>query len=167
MHYAPSVHYPVGRSAFWGALLGAFWLLGALLVGTWCYTSGSFEGRHMLGVAAVLVAGIPAGVAWWMSPTGTLVWDGQHWLWVHHQKAQDVQITGVLGVALDLQQHMLLRLQADRGAAVWLCAERSAFPARWLDLRRAVYSRASTDAPTAGISRQERVRTPSAHDRSS
>lgn len=50
-------------------------------------------------------------------------------------------------VALDLQGCVLLRWRAGRGAVGWLWLDRASAPARWDDLRRAVYSRAIVDAP--------------------
>lgn len=146
MHSAPSVQYPVGRSAFWGLVLAAIWGSGALLVGAWCSVSDSVGARHWFTGATLLLCGVLALAGWLRSPVGILGWDGQQWSWTVRQGAQEVVYSGSVVVALDLQRRILLRLQPDQGTPVWLCAEQSLAPVRWLDLRRAVYSRASTGA---------------------
>ena len=103
----------------------------------------------MLGFAAVILAGMLAAWGWWRTPVGTLGWDGQQWLWTSRHGTPLRYEPGVVAVALDLQHHMLLVLRTTRGPSLWLTAEQVAWPARWHDLRRAVYSRASTAAPLA------------------
>ena len=72
---------------------------------------------------------------------------------------------GGVAVALDLQQHMLLVLRTGRGLPLWLTVEQVTLPARWQDLRRAVYSRASTAAPMATPPGPEPAPSHSLHDR--
>ena len=161
MHSAPSVPYPVGRSAFWGLVLGTIWCSGALLVGAWCYVCDSVSARHWLTLAMLVLCGVLALAGWWKSPAGILSWDGQQWCWSAGQGAQEAARSGTLVVALDLQRRMLLRLQPERGAPLWLCAEQALAPARWQALRRAVYSRAST----VGLTRPGPAPDSSLHDR--
>ena len=146
MHSAPSVSYPVGRSAFAGRLLAGFGALGIAAAAAWTVQSSSFGWRPALGWACALAcAGFALG-AWWRSPFGVLHWDGAAWQW------QDGagMAPGGLECALDLQSRMLLRWQGEGGAPRWLWVERKAAPSHWEALRRAVYSRASTPVPAAG-----------------
>lgn len=87
----------------------------------------------------VVGAGLAALYGWKNSPVGQLAWDGQVWRW----EGPGYQV-GVaeydLSAALDFQNLMLLRIENQAHATLWLWAERRTFPARWLDLRRAVYS---------------------------
>lgn len=81
---------------------------------------------------------------------GQLVWDTSCWRW---ESIKDQTVSGELAlcVVVDLQQIMVVMLDGGNGSRLWFCAERSAFPERWLDFRRAVYSvRRTLDGP-AGI----------------
>jgi len=49
-------------------------------------------------------------------------------------------------VALDVQFSLLLYLAEANAARRWVWLDRSDMPERWQDLRRAVYSRAGSDA---------------------
>ena len=96
----------------------------------------------------VLLAGFAARKAWANPPQGQLAWDGASWRW----EGPGYQ-TGVgehaLSVIVDLQQRLLLRLENQAGACLWLWVEHHAMPERWLDLRRAVYS---PHRPVAAVS---------------
>ena len=76
---------------------------------------------------------------WKNSPVGQLAWDSQVWRW-EGPGYQAGLAEYELSAALDLQHVMLLRLENQAHAKLWLWAERRAMPSRWLDLRRAVYS---------------------------
>lgn len=129
----------MGRSYFLGGLLAGIWLIGALLVLDWCWLTQPPGGFVGAGLAAVLLAGVAAGIGWTQAPIGQMAWDGAVWRWesVYYQ-------TGAAGYELsvlaDFQRCLLLRLENQAGASLWLWAEARAAPARWLDLRRAVYS---------------------------
>lgn len=142
MHAAPSVTYPVGRSAFAGALLAVIWLEGLLACLLWIAASG-FGWRQAAGL--LLVAGIGAHVAafWWRSPQGLLRWTGAGWEWEQGGRV----LAGQAQNALDLQARMLLRWRDAEGGARWIWVERKSDASHWDALRRAVYSRAN---PTAG-----------------
>ncbi|AMO22107.1 hypothetical protein GCM10027034_24050 [Ramlibacter solisilvae] len=140
MHNAPSVNYPVGRSRLQGALLAAAWTAGALAVAGWAWQVQPAPGRAVPALLAVLLAGAFAARRWIRGPRGVLAWDGQFWCWT----VGDTALQAHPEVVLDLQQAILLRLGAGRGAQ-WLWLERRAAPARWDDLRRAVYARARTE----------------------
>ncbi|WP_296904261.1 hypothetical protein [Polaromonas sp.] len=139
MHNAPSVVYPLGRSRFLSRLLLALWLAGLLLALLWLYLGQRLDWRVGLAFAAVLGAGVAARAGWSNTPTGQLVWNGEVWRW----ESASYQ-TGIaeheLYVIADFQSMLLLRLENQASASLWLWMERSAFPERWLDLRRAVYS---------------------------
>lgn len=110
-------------------LLVAAWVLGSQLTG-W---------RQLTGIAAVICVGLAACQGWKNSPVGQLAWDGQVWRWEGPGYQAGMAEYELLAV-LDFQNAMLLRIENKAHARLWLWAERQAFPARWPDLRRAVYS---------------------------
>jgi hypothetical protein len=142
MHSAPSVTYPVGRSRFAGALLLVIWLAAAATLALWVKSGAS---GWRLGAAALLwiASGAWAVDHWWRSPTGAVAWDGESWNWI----ARDGVGTGMLEVSLDLQRSMLVRWAGEGAGPQWFWLERASRVERWDDLRRAVYSRAATQAP--------------------
>lgn len=114
-------------------------MVALLVVGAWVVTSQTIGWRQSAGLAAVAGVGLAALYGWKTSPVGQLVWDGQVWRWESQgDLARVAQYE--LSVALDFQILMLLRIENAAHAKLWLWAEHRAFPARWLDLRRAVYS---------------------------
>jgi toxin CptA len=149
LHNAPPVVYPLGRSYLLGGLLLALWLAGVLLVLAWQGLTQSSLWRLGAGLGAVLLAGMAAGIRWKNAPQGQLAWDGEAWRWEsasYHSSLAAYE----LAVAADFQTCLLLRLENPAGASLWLWAEWSTLPARWLDLRRAVYSpRRSSNAAQA------------------
>ncbi|MGH6624960.1 MAG: hypothetical protein ACRECD_00175 [Burkholderiaceae bacterium] len=114
----------------------------------WSHQAPSLGWRQGLAWATVLAGGVVAACAWWATPEGELRWDGQTWWW----SASGEPLAGVVTVALDLQRRMLLCWCGEPGPSPslrqWLWLERKRQPGRWDDLRRAVYSRARTDALT-------------------
>lgn len=86
-----------------------------------------------------MLAGAAAYKGWKSTPAGQLTWDGQCWRW-----EETGHLTGVteqkLTVVFDFQTLLLFRLESPTCAHLWLWAERSVQPERWLDLRRAVYA---------------------------
>ena len=138
-HNAPAVVYPLGRSRFLGGLLLAFWLAGLVLALLWWGAMRQPDWRLLLAGVSVLFSGLAARAAWYNLPGGGLVWDGNAWL----RESPGYQ-TGAsehsLSVIADFQQHLLLRLENQAGASLWLWVEKNTMPERWLDLRRAVYS---------------------------
>jgi toxin CptA len=138
MHSAPSVTYPVERSRTLAWLMLGLALLGALSLACWALLSGGPGERVMAAVACLGVSILWAVRSWLGMPSGVLSWDGHEWQWVDTGHVTG----GTLAVHLDAQNHLLLRFCPPRGAAHWCWAERSSAPGRWVDLRRAVYSRA-------------------------
>lgn len=148
-HNAPPVVYPLGRSRFQVWLLLGLWLAGLLLVSFWVYVAQQVDWRTVLALFTVLLAGVTAYIGAKIAPAGQLAWDGEVWRWesVSYQ-------AGIaeyeLSVVADFQHRLLLLLQNQAQAKLWLWVERQASPERWLDLRRAVYSpRRSTVASSA------------------
>ena len=145
MHAAPSVTYPVGRSAFAGALLAVVAATGLAAVVAFTWQPVGFGWRHAAAWAALAVAAGLAGRAWLRSARGVLAWDGVDWHW---QEGEAVA-TGRPEIALDLQARLLLRWRAEGAGARWLWVERSSAPSHWDALRRAVYSRANAPDPAS------------------
>jgi hypothetical protein len=140
MHNAPPVAYPLGRSHFQGWALAGFWLAGLLVTLGWWLVAPGFDWRIVTVIAAVGAAGVAAWLGWRSAPVGQLHWDGQVWRWESPGYQAGTPVLD-LSVALDLQRILLIRLDNHDHASMWLWAHRSAFPERWMDLRRAVYSR--------------------------
>ena len=139
IHNAPPVVYPLGRSHFLGRLLLVLWLGGLLLAMLWLYTSQRLDWRIGSALLAVLGAGVAARAGWNNLPAGQLVWDGKAWRWESASYRAGIAEYEVSVIA-DFQSRLLLRLENPASASLWLWMERSVFPDRWLDLRRAVYS---------------------------
>ena len=139
-HNAPPVVYPLGRSRFLGALLLGLWLCGLLLTLLWLLQgAGWFDWRIALALVCVVAAGAAAYVGWRNAPAGQLAWDGAVWRWESPGYQAGVAEYG-LSVLADFQNILLLRLENQAHACLWLWMERRSMPERWLDLRRAVYS---------------------------
>lgn len=140
MHNAPPVVYPLGRSHFQGAALAGFWLSGVLVSVGWWLVGPGFDWRIGIAMAALVLAGVAAWLGWRSAPVGQLHWDGQVWRWESTGYQAGTPVLA-LSVTLDLQHTLLLRLHNHDHASIWLWVHRAALPERWLDLRRAVYSR--------------------------
>jgi len=139
-HNAPPVVYPLGRSRFLGALLVGLWLCGVLLALAWFrQTAGQPGWRIALVFVSVAGAGAAACRGWWNTPAGQLAWDGEVWRWESPGYQAGVAEYS-LSVLADFQQVLMLRLENQAHACLWLWVERRSMPERWLDLRRAVYS---------------------------
>jgi len=154
MHSAPSVTYPVLRSARAHVLVLAFWALGAVSCAAWCYQADHFGVRQMAALAALLLT---ASLIWWdraHARQGNLHWDGQYWSLDGNRPVR----TARASVHLDFQSLLLLRLQVDQSVS-WLWLDRQASPAHWIDVRRALFAAPArtdkmTDEPSLPRSRQ-------------
>ncbi|RYZ04637.1 MAG: hypothetical protein EOO24_12875 [Comamonadaceae bacterium] len=146
MHAAPSVGYPVGRSRVALGLLALAWLAGLAAATAWTVQAQAPGWRQALAFGVVAAGGVQALAAWLRSPVGVLAWTGDAWRWEPSARGAAPE-SGRPVIALDLQSRLLLRWRADGGPVRWLSVERGAAPAHWDALRRAVYSRANTDAP--------------------
>lgn len=98
-----------------------------------------FDWRLLLAGLSVLLAGLASRTTWNNLPGGQLAWDGDVWRW-ESPGYQTGEGEHALSVIADFQQRLLLRLENQAGASLWLWVEQSVMPERWLDLRRAVYS---------------------------
>ena len=146
IHNAPAVVYPIGRSRFLGQLLFALWFAGLLSVMGWILTSQRFDWRFVMAFPLVLTAGVAGWLSWRNQPTGELRWDGSVWLWESGSYRAGVAEQKIVIMA-DFQSSILLRLKNSASASLWLWPEKRTFPARWLDLRRAIYSTPKPPAP--------------------
>ncbi|HEX7891575.1 MAG TPA: hypothetical protein VF522_19650 [Ramlibacter sp.] len=144
MHAAPSVSYPVGRSAFAGCVILLLALLGLLGALAWTLQAQALAWRQALAFAAVAACSGIALASWWRSPQGVLRWDGAEWQWQQGSQAWP----GEVELALDLQSRLLLHWRAAAGRTLWLWMEATSDVSHWEALRRAVYSRASAPIPT-------------------
>ena len=138
-HNAPPVAYPLGRPVFLLRLLLALWLAGLLSVLMWSARAHLQLGAVALALIAVLGAGLTVRVSWKNLPCGQLAWDGDTWNW-ESTGCHAASALHELSVIADLQSRLLLRFENQTGKGLWLWADRSSLPKRWLDLRRAVYS---------------------------
>ena len=150
MHNAPSVTYPVKRSAIEFAFLAAIWLLGAATMTLWILNADAPGWPQVVTVIVLCVVGCWAAWTWLQTPAETLQWDSQAWSLRRDPDDANLDMTrGSLVASIDLQQVLLVRWQAGVAAGTskkrWLWLVRADCPARWNDLRRAVYSRASSD----------------------
>jgi hypothetical protein len=127
------------------ALLG--WSAGAAAILAWAMAASSLNWRHGLGAVALVACGLAALAGWRRASSGMLAWTGDAWEWRASAPAE----AGTPHAVLDLQGWMLVRWQPAHGSvgkrARWLWVERASAPADWFALRRAVYSRARTEAP--------------------
>ena len=157
---APSVQYPLRRSRVLGALLLALLFTGAGVVAAWV-SSGARDVVLSAAVALGLWLSAAAGAAhfWWSQPRGVLQFDGQ--VWTLGQTAKSFSGPLALSVPpevlLDLQAHLWVRVVPMGRASQWLWLERSSQPERWMDLRRAVYSRARSGVDNADETARQAV----------
>ena len=146
MHSAPSVSYPVGRSRMARGLLLGIWCLGAAGLAAWCLQFSGAAWRTALLALTLLVAGMAAWRAAQLGEGAELQWDGQHWSCAGSRQLSAARAS----IHLDFQALMLVRLYEPGRAAVWLWLERTSWPSRWLDLRRALRATESIAAPHGG-----------------
>ena len=157
---APSVQYPLWRSRVLGALLLALLFAGAGVAVAWV-SSGARDAVVSVAVALGLWLLAAAGAAhfWWSQPRGVLQFDGQAWTLGQTAKS----FSGPLAlsvppeVLLDLQAHIWVRVVPTGHSSQWLWLERSSQPERWMDLRRAVYSRARSGVDNADETARQAV----------
>jgi len=140
----PSVRYPLRRSAVLGMLLAAVVLAGAAGLGAWVVLGTRAAllpilAAFCLGAAALL----GAAHFWWHQADGALQFDGQAWILSRPGPAgMSLVLAASPEVLLDLQGYLWVRILPAGHPPLWLWLERSSQPEHWMDLRRAVYSRA-------------------------
>ena len=160
---APAVQYPLRRSKFLAGVLAALLGAGALALAAWLAQSAQTGAWHA-AAAGALWTGAAAGAChyWWTQFSGVLRWDGQEWfLHSTYPASAAVSLEGSPTVHVDLQHHLWLAIVPRGRRTLWLWVERSYEPPLWIDLRRAVYSRATpggqrTDDGAASLSRATR-----------
>lgn len=132
------------------------WLAGLLSVLLWVNVTQQENWRTVLALVAVFLAGVAAWIGAQRVPAGQLVWTGETWRW-ESGSYQTGNAEYELSVVADFQHRLMLRLQNQAQATLWLWVERQAAPERWLDLRRAVYSprRSTVTAPPHDLSHAE------------
>jgi len=138
-HNAPSVSYPFQRSLVQALIYLVVWFSAFAVVCSWIWVSQNKNLALLVGLAATILAGLACFTGWKSSPVGQLVWDGQYWHW-ESMAYQSGMAEYEVFVAADFQHALLLHITNHANATLWLWAERSTLPERWLDLRRAVYS---------------------------
>lgn len=147
----PPVSYVLRRSTALAMVLGCLLLAGCSVLAVWSIRgAGTSTWLVFVGWALWVLAVAMALQCWRSQFCGVLRWDGLHW------QLDDLQPSGVPWplfqapeVLVDVQTHLwICVLPAGRGR-VWLWLERSSQPERWMDLRRAVYSRARPGADNA------------------
>jgi hypothetical protein len=150
---APAVRYAFGRSAASGfVLLFLAVVSGSGLVAFWLavrLSPASLAGL-LCGVAGWCAASAAAFRYWARSPVGLLAWDGQEWaLQLAGAHEADASLPEPPHVLWDLQTTLWIMVKRQRRKPLWLWLDRSTRPERWSDLRRAVYSPAIPEAPSA------------------
>ncbi|MBT9514001.1 MAG: hypothetical protein IV104_16805 [Acidovorax sp.] len=147
----PAVQYPLRRSLALGAVLVGLLLAGAGVLAAWVL--GGVRSPLVVGTAAAglwLTAAACALHFWLRQFVGVLRWDGQAWT---QEGGPEGKIFWALSrppeVILDLQTHLWVRAFPLGHRGIWLWLERSSQPERWMDMRRAVYSRAKPGADNA------------------
>jgi hypothetical protein len=139
MHSAPAVRYPVPRSTRAGRLLAALCVLPSVPLLLWWGDGAQPVAMAVFAVAWACAAGL-AGLQWRAMAAGQLRWDGQAWWWLPDEAAAHDEYPVSVALRLDLQMTALVRVDGTPGwAGGWRVLERSAAPARWNDMRRALY----------------------------
>ena len=140
MHSAPAVRYPVPRFARAGRVLVLLCLAPAapFLYG---WASGLPAAALAIACASWLFAAAVVFLQWRGMHAGQLRWDGQAWWWLPDDAAQADEHAVSMALHLDLQAVALVRMVGAPGHVPWRWLARDAAPARWNDLRRALYQR--------------------------
>lgn len=160
---APAVLYPVRRSVALGATLVVLLLAGAAVLWSWLAQGAMLSWATASTAAGVwLVAATGAVHFWCQQFVGALRWDGQGWILEGDGPEKIFRALSVPPeVLLDLQAQLWVCVSPWGHRRTWLCLERASQPERWLDIRRAVYSRAvpgadnpEANAPATSVGRE-------------
>ncbi len=144
--------YALRRSRLLGGLLVALLLVSATGLMIWLIQTGDVQSPLRISAAACIwwVAAASAFHGWFFQPSGGIRWDGMTWtLEASSSGVAWRALSGPPEVVLDLQSHLWLCVIPVGHRRTWIWLECSAQPERWLDLRRAVYSRAKPGADNA------------------
>ena len=147
----PPVSYPLRRSAALAVVLGSLLLLGGGALVAWSVQGAVKPLVLMVGGWGLWVFGVAGAFQCWRSQfCGVLRWDGQHWqVDALHPQGVPWMLSRPPEVHVDAQTHLWMCVMPSGHGSIWLWLERSSQPERWMDLRRAVYSRARPGADTA------------------
>ena len=149
-HNAPAVVFPIShlRSHQWFSW--GLWSGGLALMLLWYFGTMRLDWRIGLGCVAVLVSAWKLQTVWHNDAAGHLIWNGSCWRW---ECVTSSTVPGelTLSVVVDFQQLLVVVGDENTGKRLWLCAKRAAFPERWLDFRRAVYSSSRMADGQAGV----------------
>ena len=150
---APSVLYPLRRSMALGAVLMGLLCAGAAALWAWLAQGAMVSWVPVCTAGGLwLLAAAGAGHFWHQQFVGFLRWDGQGWALEGDGPDKIFRALSVPPeVLLDLQTHLWVCVSPLGYRRTWLWLERASQPERWLDMRRAVYSRAvpGADNPDA------------------
>jgi len=105
-----------------------------------------------MALCAWLLAACGALHFWWHQLSGTIRWDGQSWAVADLSGGAVTALSGPPEILLDMQSHLWVIVSPAGRRRLWLWLERSSQPERWMDLRRAVYSRAKPGVDHADAS---------------
>ena len=142
MRNAPAVHYPVGRCHFHGWLFLTTSSLGLAVLVAWNLAVDVRPSVNWIFVGIFTVVTVNAGYRWLITRKEELIWTGQVWKYsglTNRSETQPPSILGI-GVVLDLQATMLIRMSGSDGTNRWVWTESRLFPVRWLAHRRALFS---------------------------
>ena len=123
---------------------GASFLLSLVVCGL--FFSGALQSAADVAWAQLLLAFslvLTASLAYRGSARVSLRWDGERWFY-----AREEGIACTVGIALDLQYWMLLRVEPESGLCEWLWLGRKAQVKQWSALCRAlIFSAMIADDP--------------------
>lgn len=148
MHAAPPLSVVVTRSRQLAVLMYFLALLSWMLWFSWAWKSGFQQAPVLLqGILTLFTSGVFIAY-WFLSPRGTLSWDGSHWDWRRQRPGvAPIRLTRV-EVCLDWQWGQLLRMSCP-GKVTWIWFDSAMASDRWQDFRRAT-------AFEAGLPQQSR-----------
>lgn len=113
----------------------------------------------MISAVSVLVAGLFLFRYGGSLGSGFLAWDGLGWHWEENREGPRSNLTDQsIAVLGDFQRSMVLVLSDNSGNKIWLFAQKSFSPERWLDFRRAVFCPQKSPVPPDQIKPEHDVR---------
>jgi hypothetical protein len=150
---APAVLYPVRRSMALGVALVVLLTAGAAVLWAWLAEGATLSWVPVCTAGGVWLMAATGAVHFWRQQfVGSLRWDGQGWVLESDGPEKIFRaLSAQPEVLLDLQAHLWVCVSPWGHHRTWLWLERASQPERWLDMRRAVYSRAvpGADNPDA------------------
>lgn len=150
---APAVLYPLRRSLVLGAVLMGLLFAGAAVLWAWLAQGATLSWVPVSTAGGLWLVAAAGAVHFWRQQfVGSLRWDGQGWALERDGPEKIFRaLSAPPEVLLDLQAHLWVCVSPWGHHRTWLWLERASQPERWLDMRRAVYSRAvpGADNPEA------------------